>query len=270
MHIAFSQSTDKQINKMTFDMVEKEYEDVVKRAEKLRTEPEYRKNPWVYLYLSQAYYKIAQDPQYVEDYSRAFKDALKAAYKLYKYTDESDLNMKVYQDHQSYLTELKDSAITLSEIYYDNENPRKAAYFLERITRFDEDDYAVWLMKGVYEIRSRNIGEGIKSIKMAMENIDESYVPDEVSAQTLVDGLEEYAMILKAGEFTRYFDSYHFDANESQVPELLAMKENFKKYIVGQIVDKNERKEESKIIYKSFRSEDKEESSEEVENEMEE
>lgn len=259
----FSQSNDKQINKMTFDMVEKKYENVIGRAEKLQRDSEYRKNPWVYLYLSQAYYEIASDPQYMEEYSKAFREALKAAYKLYKYSDESDLNLKVYQDHQSYLSKLKDSAITLSEIYYDNEDPRKAAYYLGRITRFDEDDYAVWLMKGVYEIHSRNIGEGVKSIMLAMENIDESYVPDEVSAQTLVDALEEYALIIKSGEYTRYFDAYKFEVDESQVPKLLAMKEDFKKYIVGKVVDVEDRKEESKVVYKSFRSEDKEASTDE-------
>ena len=260
---AFTQSDDKQISKIAFDMVDKNYVKAVDRAEKLQRDSEYRKNAWVYLYLSQGYYEIARDPQYMEDYSRAFKDALKAAYKLAKYSDDSEMNLKVYETHQDFLASLKDSAITLSEIYYDNENPRKAAYYLGRITKFDEDDYAVWLMKGVYEIHSRNIGEGVKSIKFAMENIDESYVPDPVSAQTLVDALEEYALIIKAGEYTKYFDAYKFEVNESQVPELLAMKEDFKKYIPGKVVDVKERKEDSKVIYKSFKSEDKDDNVEE-------
>src|SRR5690606_14511395 len=124
------------------------------------------------------YYKISQKPELQEEYPRAFKESLKAAYKFAKYKDEDEEYLKVYEDHQPFLTELKDSAITLSEIFYDNENPRKAAYYLGRIVRFDEDDYAVWMMKGVYEIRSRNIGEGVKSIMFAMENLDEDYVPD--------------------------------------------------------------------------------------------
>lgn len=258
----YSQSTDKKINKMTFDMVEKKYEDVVYRAENLKYESEYRKNPWVHLYLAQGYYEIAKKPELQEEYGNAFKDALKAAYKFYKYRDESEEYAKIYQDHQAFLTELKDSAITLSEIYYDNENPRKAAYYLGRIVKFDEDDYAVWLMKGVYEVRSRNIGEGIKSIIFAMDSMDENYVPDPVSAQTLVDALEEYALIIKSGEYTKYFETYKFEVSESDVPRILAMKENFEKYVPVK-VDKVERKKESEIIYKTFKSEDKEEDIEE-------
>src|SRR5690554_6922127 len=83
---AFTQSDDKQISKIAFDMVDKNYVKAVGRAEKLQRDSEYRKNAWVYLYLSQGYYEIARDPQYMEDYSRAFKDALKAAYKLAKYS----------------------------------------------------------------------------------------------------------------------------------------------------------------------------------------
>lgn len=254
---SFSQSDDKQISKIAFDMVDKKYVKAVDRAEKLQRDSKYRKNAWVYLYLSQGYFEIASDPQYMEDFSRAFKDALKAAYKLAKYSDDDEMNLKVYESHQDFLSTLKDSAITLSEIYYDNENPRKAAYYLGRITKFDEDDYAVWLMKGVYEIHSRNIGEGVKSIKLAMDNIDDSYVPDPVSAQTLVDALEEYALIIKAGEYSKYFEAYKFDVSESQVPELMAMRDDFKKYIPGKVVDVKERKEESKVTYKSFKSEDK-------------
>lgn len=258
----FSQSTDKQINKMTFDMVDREYEDVVYRAEKLKYDSEYRKNLWVHLYLAQGYFNIAKKPELQEDYPNAFKDALKAAYKVYKYRDENDENMQIYQDHQTFLTELKDSAITLSEIYYDNENPRKAAYYLGRITRFDEDDYAIWLMKGIYEIKSRNIGEGIKSVILAMDSIDENYVPDPVSAQTLVDALDEYALIIKSGEYDKYFATYKFEVSESDVPEILAMKSNFEKYLAVK-VDKEDRKKESEIIYKTFRSEDAEEDLEE-------
>ena len=59
-------------------------------------------------------------------------------------------------------------------------------------------------MKGIYEIKSRNVGEGVKSIILAMDSINENYVPDDVSVQTLVDALDEYAVIVKSGEYDRY------------------------------------------------------------------
>lgn len=262
-----AQPEDKKISKITFMMVDGKYEDAAYKTEKLREDSEYRRNAWVYFYMSQAYYEIAKKPELQEDYPKAMKEALKAAYKLSKYREKPEENMAVYKDAQEYLTELKDSTITISEIYYDNDNARKAAYYLGKIVKFDEDDYAVWLMKGVYEIKSRNIGEGVKSILMAMDSINNNpdYVPDEVSAQTLVDALEEYALIIKSGEYDQYFSAYKFEPTEADVQKALAMKEEYKKYLVGKEVNKDERKKESETIYKSFKSEDLEEDSDDDE-----
>lgn len=257
-----AQPEDKKVSKITFLMVDGDYEKAISKAEKLISDYEYRKNAWLYLYLAQSYYEIAKTPELQEDYPKAMKDALKAAYKLAKYKDESDENMAVYDDSKAFRTELKDSVISMSEIYYDMDNPRKAAYYLGKIVKFDPDDYAVWLMKGIYEIKSRNIGEGAKSIILAMDSIGEDYVPDEVSAQTLVDALDEYALIVKSGEYDRYFKAYRFEPDESDVQEALAMKEDFKKYLIGEEVNKEERKKESETIYKSFRSDEKEDEEE--------
>jgi len=257
-----AQPNDKKIGKIAFEMVDGEYEDAAYRAEKVLDDSDYRKNGWAYYYLAQAYYEIAKKPELAEDYPRALKESLKATYKLAKYRDEDAENMNVYKESEEFRAELKDSVITISEIYYDNDNPRKAAYYLKKIVKFDEDDYALWLMKGVYEIKSRNIGEGIKSIIMAMDSIDENYVPDEVSAQTMVDALEEYALILQSGEYDKYFSAYRFEPTQADIDEALAMKEEYKKYVRGPVVDKEDRKKESETIFKTFRSDPDEEDEE--------
>lgn len=245
-------------------MVDGEYEDAAYKAEKLLSDFEYRKNTWLWFYLTQSYFEIAKKPELAEDYPRALKEALKAAYKLEKYKDETEENKIAYREAQELLTTIKDSIITLSEIYYDNENPRKAGYFLKKGVKFDPDDYAIMLMEGVYEIKARNIGQGIKNIMTALDSIDENYVPDEVSAQTLVDALDEYALIIKSGEYDQYFSAYKFEPTEKDVEEALAMKEAFKKYLRPEkMVDKEDRKKQSETIYKSFRSEDKEDDEEE-------
>lgn len=262
IQLVIAQPTDKKISKITFLMVDGKYEDAAFKAEKLKDDSEYRRNAWVYYYLGQSYFEIARKPQYNEEYPKAMKESLKAAYKLYKYRDKTEENYEVYLDSKDFLSLLKDSAITISEIYYDNDNPRKAAYYLSRIGKFDESDMAVWLMKGVYEIKSRNVGEGVKSILLAMDSLDENYVPDPVSAQTLVDALDEFALLIKSGEYDKYFSAYKYNPTEKDVQEALALKENFKKYIQGKEVVKEDRKKESEIIYKSFKSEDLEDDDE--------
>lgn len=258
-----AQPEDKKVSKITFLMVDGKFEDAAFKATKLIEDSEYRKNGWAYYYLAQSYFEIAKKPELQEDYPKALKDALKAAYKLTKYRNKPAENLEVYNEAQQFYSVLKDSVITVSEIYYDNEDPRKAAYYLARIVKFDPDDYAVWLMKGVYEIKSKNVGEGIKSIRFAMENIDENYVPDTESAQTLVDALGAFALIVKSGEYDRYFASYKYEPTQADIDDALALQETMKKYIIGEEIDVEERKKESETIFKTFRSDDTEEDDEE-------
>jgi hypothetical protein len=259
-----AQEEDKKLSKIAFLMVDGKIEDAAAKAEKLTEDSEYRRNPSTYLYLAQAYFEIARKPELQEDYPNSIKESLKAAYKMVKYANKEE-NEKILQVNNDFLTLLKDTVIKISEIYYDNDNPRKAAYYMGKIVKFDPDDYAVWLMKGVYEIKSRNVGEGVKSIKLAMENINGDYVPDEVSAQTLVNGLEEWATLVKNGEFNKYFAAYKFEVKESQAPEILAMSKEMEKYLIGEKVDPESRKKESEVIYKSFKSDDTEDESDDDE-----
>ncbi len=259
-----AQPEDKKLGKITFHMVDGEYEDAASKAEKLREDAEYRKNGWVYYYMSQAYFEIAGMPELQEDYPKAFKESLKAAYKLEKYKAKPEENIDVWNNAQEFLSILKDSAITVSEIYYDNEDYRKAAYYLKSITRFAPDDYGVWLMKGVYEIKSRNVGEGIKSIIFAMDSLTPEYIPDEVSAPTLVDALDEFALIVKSGEYDQYFKSYKYNPTQKDIDNAMDLKSIFMKYMKkDEVIDKEDRKKESEIIYKTFRSDDEEEEDEE-------
>ncbi len=252
-----AQEEDKKLSKIAFLMVDGKYEDVVDKAEKLTEDSDYRRNPTTYMYLAQGYFELARNWEYQEDYPKAIKESLKGAYKMVKYATKEE-NDKILKVNDDFLTQLKDTVIKISEIYYDTDNARKAAYYMGKIVKFDPDDYAVWLMKGVYEIKARNIGEGVKSIKLAMENINEGYVPDEVSAQTLVNGLEEWATLVKNGEYNKYFEAYKFEVNESQAPGILAMSKEMEKYLVGEKVDVASRKKESEVIYKSFKSDETE------------
>lgn len=259
-----AQPEDKKVSKITFLIVDGKYEDAVFKAQKLISDPEYRKNGWLYYYLAQSHFEIAAKPELQEDYPKALKESLKAAYKLTKYKDKPAENRAVYDEAQQFYHILKDSVIIVSEIYYDNDQPRKAAYYLSRIVKFDPDDYAVWLMKGIYEIKSKNVGEGIKSIIFAMDSLDENYVPDPESVYTLLDALDEFTLIIKSGEYDKYFASYKYEPTQKDIDNALLIKEAMKKYTDDEEeVDIEERKKESETIFKTFRSDDSDEEEEE-------
>lgn len=255
-----AQPEDKKLGKITFLMVDGEYQDAAFKAEKLKEDQEYRKNAWVYYYLSQAYFEIASKPELQEEYPKALKESIKAAYKLTKYRNKPKENLKVYNDAREFLSILKDSVITVAEIYYDNENYRKSAYYMKSISRFSPDDYGVWLMKGVYEIKSRNIGEGVKSIIFAMDSLNPEYIPYEASAWTLIDALDEFVLIVKSGEYDQYFKTYKYNPTQKDIDRAMELKRIFMKYVEDEEeVTKEDRKKESETIYKTFRSDDEEE-----------
>ena len=240
-------------------MVDGKYEDAASKSEKLKEDSDYRKNAWVYYYLSQSYFEIAGMPELQEDYPKALKESFKAAYKLAKYRDDSDENLEVWDFSKEFRSVLKDSVIKVSEIYYDNEDYRKATYYLKYVTRFSPDDYGVWLMKGVYEIKSRNIGEGVKSILFAMDSLNEEYVPDPVSALTLIDALDEFVLIVQSGEYDKYFSAYKYNPTQKEIDQALKLKKIYTEYIKeDEIITKEDRKKESETIYKTFRSDDEE------------
>ena len=258
-----AQPDDKKLGKITFLMVDGEYEDAVSKAEKLKEDPEYRKNGWVYYYLSQAYFEIAGMPELHDDYPKALKESIKAAYKLAKYKNKPKANLEVWDNAREFLSVLKDSVITVSEIYYDTENYRKSAYYLKSISRFSPDDYGVWLMKGVYEIKSRNIGEGVKSIILAMDSLNPEYVPYAASTWTLIDALDEFVLIVKSGEYDQYFKTYKYNPTQKDIDRAMELKKIFLTYVEEEEeIDKDERKKESETIYKTFRSDDVEEEGE--------
>jgi len=263
IQLLIAQPEDKKLGKITFLMVDGEYEDAVSKAEKLKEDSDYRKNAWVYYYLSQAYFEVAGTPELQEEYPKALKESVKAAYKLAKYRDKPKENLAVWEDSKEFLSVLKDSVITVSEIYYDNENYRKAAYYLKSISRFSPDDYGVWLMKGVYEIKSRNIGEGIKSIIFAMDSLNPEYVPYSASTSTLIDALDEFALIVKSGEYEKYFKTYKYNPTQKDIDRAMELKNIFMKYVKEEVITKEDRKKDSETIYKTFRSDDEEEEDEE-------
>lgn len=180
---------DKEIDKLIFLYVDEKYEKCVDKGISLTEDDNYRKEPLPYLYVSMAYYEIAKTDELQEKYPKAFKDAMKYAYKYRK----KDKNLEYAGKYKDYFITLKDSANSLAQLYYKTEDYRKAAYTYEQIVRFDPDAYLMQLWQGVAEIKSRNIGEGERNLNMAMEHLNDSYKPDKIEASIATQGFNEYA-----------------------------------------------------------------------------
>ena len=185
---------DKEIDKLIFLYIDENYTKCVNKGLNLIGNDDYRRKPLPYLYVSMSYYELARDEEMIEKYPKAFKNAMKYAYKYRK----KDKTLEYVGKYKDYFLTLKDSAIGLGQIYFKTENWRKAAYTFEQITRFDPDAHLMFIWQGISEIKARNVGEGELVLRNAMEKIDDNYMPSKVELEVAYRGFTEYANYMDA------------------------------------------------------------------------
>lgn len=192
----FAQLNESKYDKL-FDLyVMGDYEKCIKKAERYTEKDNTKRDPDPYLYLSMSYFKVAQDPELSEYYPRAFKNALKHAYKLYRKDDETSL----MEDHKEFFTTLKIRAVEEALYNYNLNDFRKASYYLKKIRKFDPDDHNVQLMLGVTQLKARDRRSGKENISVAMENLKKEYEAqkalEEATADLVPEALVEYTNYL--------------------------------------------------------------------------
>jgi tetratricopeptide (TPR) repeat protein len=131
-----------------------EYEEIIKKAEegtmfsKAITE-EHRRQPLPYIYLAKAYYEISKIDKYKEEYSRAFKQALKFASRFV----ERDEKNKFVSDHERFLAQLRRECMEVAKMHYEKgehqkRQYRKARYFYKKMQGFSPGDPTPYYMEG--------------------------------------------------------------------------------------------------------------------------
>ena len=99
-----------------------------------------------------AYYEMSKDDKYSEDYPRAFRDAIKNAYKAARYDKEN----QYMPEHSQYINELKAAIMREARFQFESQNWRKSLTYSKYVLRIDPDDLSALLLKGVAEERGRN------------------------------------------------------------------------------------------------------------------
>lgn len=189
-----AQSNNKAFDKMIFLFVDEKYEKCLKMSLGFTQNDNYKREALPYLYASMSFYEIARKDALMEKYPKAMKDAMKYAYKYRK----KDKELKYVGRYTDYFNELKDSSNQMAQHYYKTEDYRKAASTYKAIVRFDPNDKIMQLWWGLSEVKAKNAGEGDRNIELAMEEIDENYIPSKVILWNTASGLEEYASYMES------------------------------------------------------------------------
>ncbi len=178
-----------------FLIIDAEYEKALSKAEKFTNRDKTKRHPEPYFLLSMAYYEISKDESMKEDFPRAFREAIKYAYKGARY-DKEDEYVGNYED---YLTELKVDLMRESRFFYDEGSWRKSVTNAKYVTRIDPEDLSALLLKGAAEMRSRNAYQAEKTFEEAVKLAETTTASSISSAQKpfLRFGIMEYAKIAK-------------------------------------------------------------------------
>jgi hypothetical protein len=171
---SYSQKDDKIIEKLRVMYGEEKYQDCAHDAIKYSSDSKLKSNPEIYIYASMACLRISQSNEGVEEFKKAFNDALSYAGK-YRKKDNDGL---FYNDYLTHFEELK--KIVAEEVENYMLEDRKAKVYksakkslgsISKIQKMDPDDKGVYLLNAVLELKVKNTIEGKKMIKVIMPEI---------------------------------------------------------------------------------------------------
>lgn len=137
---------------LLFLVIDGEYEKAVSKAERYNEKDKTRREPVPYIYASMAYFEMSKKEEFQEDYPRAFRDAIKKAYKAKRYDKENEY----MPQHTNYINELKAEIMREAQFQFQSEKWRKSITYSKYVNRIDPNDISAMLLKGVAEVKGRN------------------------------------------------------------------------------------------------------------------
>lgn len=165
---------DKAIEKLRSKYADEKYEACADIAMKYAESDKHGDKPEVYIYASMACLRISQTNEGVEDYKKAFADALSYAGKYRK----KDKTGKYYQDYITHFEEMKRIIAEEVENYMLEDrkslvykSAKKSLGLIKKINKMDPNDKGVLLTNAVLELKVKNTIEGKKMIKVIMPEI---------------------------------------------------------------------------------------------------
>ena len=165
-HAFTAHAQDDPYKDILFLIIDGEYEKAVKQAERITDKDKTRREPVPYIYASMAYFEMSKKEEFQDDYPRAFRDAIKAAYKARRYDRENEY----FPAHTNYINELKAEIMREAIFLFQSEQWRKSTTYAKYVTRIDPDDVSALLLTGVAEVNARNVHQS----KTTFENADEA------------------------------------------------------------------------------------------------
>ena len=227
--VAFSASAqdDDAYEDILFLIIDGDYEKALKKSERISSRAKTRREPVPYIYTSMAYYEMSKRDEFKDEYPRAFREAIKAAYKARRYDKENEY----FPKHAAYINELKSEIMREAVFLFQSGEWRKSTTFAKYVTRIDPNDVSALLLTGVAEVKAKNQHQSVttfENAQKALEDFDASSVAYDNKGSFLFAILEYARLMSEEGskeeaqpyldaiadiyeddvEFQRFYESY--------------------------------------------------------------
>ena len=203
---------------LVFLQADKEWEKLIKKAERYTERSGSEDDPLPYYYLSYGYFQISFIGDRDEEYDNAFKDALTSIGKLIK----KDETGEVQEEYAEFFNELKLNVLELIQNEFGNDEYRRAFGWVMRLYKFGRDYPQAKFLEAVCRYRNTDKATARMKWKEGQKLLEEDDPSSwgEADKKLMMLGLYESAKVLKesrqndrAKEFMNMGAPY-FEGNE--------------------------------------------------------
>ena len=196
-NFSYSQVVGSKFEKLTKLYNEQRYEDCLYKSDNYTYKDKTKREPEPYLYLAMCYYQISliDDPDLLEDYPKALKNAIKYLIK-FKKKDKKD---EYFTKNIDFVKKIANIIIDEAKKYYKDKNYRKAARSFKQYSKLFPEDNNIKYMIGACDMQANNYSEGQKYISEAIIKLQDNYKNEKSLKNTNTFLILEDAFILYSG-----------------------------------------------------------------------
>lgn len=172
---------------------DEDYSKLLKKAERYTQKDDTKRDAIPYIFMSRANFEISKDAELMEDYPKAFKDAVKYAAKGLR----KDREGIVYEEFRDYFSDLKKVLVEELENFLIEQEYKRAENTLKQIQFLDEDDIGANFMMAYVKNMNGDISGAREYLINGNKKLDETtdltgYRTEDLRLLKL--GLMNYAM----------------------------------------------------------------------------
>lgn len=172
-----------------------DYEKVVDKAEKYMADDKTKNDALPYLYSAKANFEMSKDQKFLDDFPKAFNDAIGNAGKAIK----KDKDGEMYADNEPFFTTLKEAVVEEIKNMVDAGDYSRLRGSVMKLQRLDPNDVGSYFLLTAAQYQIKDKGSAKITLKEAQLKLDEIQSVDgwrEVDFEMMRIGVFEYSLYL--------------------------------------------------------------------------